>query len=277
MRRDNQKRIEDILRSRKKFAREAPPLRKTAEEGGCGVTGFIASVPVSGRHIFEPSVQMHNRGNGKGGGIAAVGLCARDLGVTQDILDTHYLLQIALIDPQARPEVEASSIAPVFDIHRAGPLATLDDYRQVKGLEVKPPDVWRYFVRVKKAVLDRFIAENHLQDVDPLKVEDEFIYQNTFGLNQKFYASLDQKKAFVLSHGRNIMILKIVGYAEMVAQYYRLEDFHAHGWIAHQRYPTRGRLWHPGGAHPFNGLDEALVHNGDFANYHAISEYLKQH
>ncbi|MDP2643904.1 MAG: hypothetical protein Q8P24_03105, partial [Desulfobacterales bacterium] len=147
----------------------------------------------------------------------------------------------------------------------------------VKGLEVKPPDVWRYFVRVKKAVLDRFIAENHLQDVDPLKAEDEFIYQNTFALNQKFYASLDQKKAFVLSHGRNIMILKIVGYAEMVAQYYRLEDFRAHGWIAHQRYPTRGRLWHPGGAHPFNGLDEALVHNGDFANYHAISEYLKQH
>ncbi len=36
-----------------------------AEEGGCGVTGFACSIPVSGRHIFEPSVQMHNRGNGK--------------------------------------------------------------------------------------------------------------------------------------------------------------------------------------------------------------------
>ena len=55
-----------------------------------------------------------------------------------------------------------------------------------------------------------------------------------------------------------------------------MEDFKAHGWIAHQRYPTRGRVWHPGGAHPFIGLDEALVHNGDFANYHAVSEYLKQ-
>jgi glutamate synthase domain-containing protein 3 len=47
-------------------------------------------------------------------------------------------------------------------------------------------------------------------------------------------------------------------------------------WIGHQRYPTRGRVWHPGGAHPFSGLDEALVHNGDFANYFGVVEYLRQ-
>ena len=73
-----------------------------------------------------------------------------------------------------------------------------------------------------------------------------------------------------------MMILKIVGYAEQVAQYYQLEDFKAHIWIAHQRYPTKGRVWHPGGAHPFIGMHEALVHNGDFANYHSVCEYLKQ-
>ena len=72
------------------------------------------------------------------------------------------------------------------------------------------------------------------------------------------------------------MILKIVGYAEQVAQYYKLEEFKAHIWIAHQRYPTKGRVWHPGGAHPFTGIDEALVHNGDFANYYSVTEYLKQ-
>ncbi len=105
---------------------------------------------------------------------------------------------------------------------------------------------------------------------------EEFVYQNTFKLNQTYYSSLGDKKAFVLSHGRNMMILKIVGYAEMVAQYYRLDDFKAHVWIAHQRYPTKGRVWHPGGAHPFIGLDEALVHNGDFANYYSVSEYLYQ-
>jgi len=269
--------IKKILSSRARLPHGDIPLKKSAEEGGCGVTGFISSIPVRGRHIYEPSVQMHNRGNGKGGGIAAVGLSAEDLGVTQEILDTHYLLQIALLDPQSRSDVEEFAIAPFFEVHKAERIPMVDDYREIEGLMVKPPDVWRYFVRVKQDVLDRFIDENTLQDLDHRKAEDEFIYQNSFRLNQKFYASLGEKQAFVLSHGRNIMILKIVGYAEQVTQYYCLEDFKAHGWIAHQRYPTKGRVWHPGGAHPFIGLDEALVHNGDFANYHAVSEYLKQH
>jgi len=267
--------IDQMIASRANLPHNNIAVQKTEEEGGCGVTGFIASVPVRGKHIFEPSVQMHNRGNGKGGGIAAVGLSADDLGVTQDVLDTHYLLQVALIDPDSRADVEASNIIPYLDIHKSEKIKTIDDYRDI-GLEVKPPDVWRYFVRVKKEELDKFIEKNKFYDMSIEKAEDEFIHQNTYMLNQKFYSSLGEKRAFVLSHGRNIMILKVVGYAEQVTQYYCLDDFRAHGWIAHQRYPTRGRLWHPGGAHPFIGMDEALVHNGDFANYHAISEYLKQ-
>jgi glutamate synthase domain-containing protein 1/glutamate synthase domain-containing protein 3 len=268
---------ERILVSRARLpAVEAAENKKAAEEGGCGVTGFIASVPVSGRHIMEPSVQMHNRGNGKGGGIAAVGLSASDLGVSQEVLDSHYLLQIALLDPSALGEIEAEFIKPYLDVHKAAEVPHMGDYREVKGLEVRPPDVMRYFVRVKPDVLKRFIAEHNLGDMDVHRAEDEFIHQNSFRLNQKYYSALVEKRAFVLSHGRDIMILKIVGYAEQVAQYYKLEDFKAHGWIAHQRYPTKGRVWHPGGAHPFIGMDEALVHNGDFANYYAITEYLKQ-
>lgn len=268
--------INRILAGRAKLPQGNVSSKKAAEEGGCGVTGFISSIPVGGRHIFEPSVQMHNRGNGKGGGIAAVGLSADSLGVTQDVLDTHYMLQIALLDPEARRDVEKMNIEPYLEISKAGKIPAVDDYRDIAGLEVRPPDVWRYFVRVKRDMLDRFIGDNGLQDIDPQKAEDEYIYRNTYLLNQAFYASLGEKKAFVLSHGRNLMILKIVGYAEQVAQYYLLDDFKAHGWIAHQRYPTKGRVWHPGGAHPFIGMDEALVHNGDFANYHAVCEYLKQ-
>ena len=268
---------DNILASRSRIPREGVRRQKSAEEGGCGVTGFIASIPVRGRHIYEPSVQMHNRGNGKGGGIAAVGLSADSLGVTQEVLDTHYMLQVALLDPEARPEVEAANIAPFLDLQKAEAIPTVDDYRDVAGLEVKPPDVWRYFARVKTDVLDRFVEENGLRDMDPRKAEDEFIFQNSMRINQSFYASLGEQRAFVLSHGRNMMILKIVGYAEKVVEYYLLDDFMAHGWIAHQRYPTKGRVWHPGGAHPFSGMDEALVHNGDFANYHAVCEYLKQH
>ena len=68
--------------------------QKAAEEGGCGVVGFAASVPVRGRHIFEPSIQMHNRGNGKGGGIAAAGFPPEQMGVDADTLRDDYILQL---------------------------------------------------------------------------------------------------------------------------------------------------------------------------------------
>ena len=65
---------EKILSSRSELGQQLPVLNSnTEEEGGCGVTGFICSIPVTGKNIFEPSVSVHNRGNGKGGGIGAVG------------------------------------------------------------------------------------------------------------------------------------------------------------------------------------------------------------
>ena len=71
--------------------------RKAEDEGGCGVVGFCCMKAVPGRHIYEPSRQMHNRGNGKGGGIAAVGLVPEQLGVSRQVLDEHYMLHIALL------------------------------------------------------------------------------------------------------------------------------------------------------------------------------------
>jgi glutamate synthase domain-containing protein 1/glutamate synthase domain-containing protein 3 len=275
---DNWIYTQKLINSRANLIRNLPelPLWKAEEEGGCGVTGFACSIPVNGRHIIEPSRQMHNRGNGKGGGIAAVGLSPENLGVSAQVLEEDYLLQVAFLDAASRPSVEHSFIGPFLEVHHSSRLPAVNDYREVAGLEAKPPDVYRYFVRVKKEILADFAAENQLGHMDSRRIEDEFIFQNSFRLNREFYASLGDKKAFVLSHGRNMMILKIVGYAEQAAQYYKLEDFQAHVWIAHQRYPTKGRVWHPGGAHPFIGMDEALVHNGDFANYHSVCEYLRQ-
>jgi glutamate synthase domain-containing protein 1/glutamate synthase domain-containing protein 3 len=267
-----------IVRSRAELLEGKPRVaeKRAADEGGCGVTGFACSIPVRGRHIYEPSVQMHNRGNGKGGGIAAAGLVAEDIGVSQEVLDSHYLLQIALLDPKAREEVEEAYVSPYFDVALSTHMGTIDDYHDVPGLEVKPPDVQRYLLRVKPAALSEFAERNGLADLPSREVEDEFVYRNSARLNESFYASLGEQRAFVLSHGRNLVVFKIVGYAEQIVQYYRLEDLRAHVWIAHQRYPTKGRVWHPGGAHPFVGLNEALVHNGDFANYHSVAEYLLQ-
>jgi glutamate synthase domain-containing protein 1/glutamate synthase domain-containing protein 3 len=267
---------EKILYSRTDLYKQTPvPAPNTEEEGGCGVTGFICSIPVTGKNIFEPSLQMHNRGNGKGGGIGAVGFIPEALGVSRQVLDEDYMFHIALLDTSVADELENSFIKPYFKIDKSEKLATLEDYRSI-GLDVKPPDIMRYFVRVKDHVLDKFISENHFISLERRDAEDEFVYQNSFKINKQYYASLGEKKAFVMSHGRNMMILKIVGYAENVVRYYKLDDFKAYAWLAHQRYPTRGRVWHPGGCHPFSALNEALVHNGDFANYQAVYEYLKQ-
>jgi glutamate synthase domain-containing protein 1/glutamate synthase domain-containing protein 3 len=268
---------ERLLASRSRiYSGQEPALPERAAEGGCGVTGFACTVPVGGRFIYKPSVQMQNRGNGKGGGIAAVGLVPEELGVSREVLDSHYLLQIALLDPTCRRELEKQFILPQFDVAESTSQAHIDDHRDIPGLEVRPPDIHRYVVRVKPEVLETFATESGLSALAPRELEDEFVWRNSYRLNDAFYASLGEKRAFVLSHGKNLLVFKLVGFAEQNVQYYQLDGFKAHVWIAHQRYPTKGRVWHPGGAHPFVGVNEALVHNGDFANYHSVCEYLRQ-
>jgi glutamate synthase domain-containing protein 1/glutamate synthase domain-containing protein 3 len=268
---------ERLLATRSRIYRgPQQPLIKAAEEGGCGVTGFACTVPLAGRFIYEPSVQMQNRGNGKGGGIAAVGLVPEQMGVSREVLDNYYLLQIALLDPTCHADLERSYVLPNFEVAVSSRLPHIDDYRDIAGLEVRPPDVHRYIVRTKQEVLKKFAAESGLENLAPRDLEDEFIWRNSYRLNDEFYASLGEKRAFVMSHGRDLLVFKLVGYAEQNVEYYQLQDFKAHAWIAHQRYPTKGRVWHPGGTHPFVGLNEALVHNGDFANYYSVCEYLRQ-
>ena len=263
-----------IIESRKHLVNGLGLQRKVEAEGGCGVVGAACTVPISGRHFLTALLQMKNRGNGKGGGIAVLGLSPERMGVSREILQEDYLLQIAYLDPTASKAVEDEFIYPNLRVDAADWLATVDDYKSIPRLEVRPPDVRRYFCRVKEGILRRFMQEHEL--TDNRTAEDEFIYQNSYALNKKFYASLGEKKAFVLSHGKDMMVLKIVGWGDQVIRYYKLEDFGAHIWIGHHRYPTKGRVWHPGGAHPFVGVHEALVHNGDFSNYHSICEYLAQ-
>ena len=121
-------------------------------------------------------------------------------------------------------------------------IPTVDDYRDVPLLEVRPPGRGP-LLRPRQARRARALRRGEgagrggLSERD---VEDEFVYQNSIALNNQFYASLGDKRAFVLSHARNLMILKIVGFAEAAVQYYRMPDTRAHVWIAHQRYPDQG-------------------------------------
>jgi glutamate synthase domain-containing protein 1/glutamate synthase domain-containing protein 3 len=259
--------------------RALPPAAaggEEAAEGGCGVIGLAASVPVAGRHLLSALAQMANRGNGKGGGIAAVGLDPADFGVARATLENDYLLAIALLDPAARAALERDHLAPVYEIHHALRLPSLPDCRALPRLEIEPPEVRIYFVRARPDALARFLAEEQLDPRAADRAEDELVWRTSFALDAACYAATGEKRAFVLSHAKNLLVLKAVGYADDVVRYYRLEDLRARVWIGHHRYPTKGRVWHPGGAHPFVGLHEALVHNGDFANYASIASYLAE-
>ncbi len=268
--------MKKIIESRKKIVEGLHiPTESVEGEGGCGVVGFACTTQVEGRHLLAALRQMTNRGNGKGGGIAAVGLDPSFFNTSLETLESHYLLAIAFLDLNVKEELENEFIASKFDIASQGVFPELDDFSSI-GLEIKPPTVHYYLVKPKTSALDIFVSDNDLSKLPKSDIEDEFVYQNSFLLNKRYYSSLGEKKAFVLSHGKNLLVLKIVGYANQVIEYYKMENFKAHVWIGHHRYPTKGTVWHPGGAHPFIGLNEALVHNGDFANYHSVAEYLAQ-
>ncbi|MFP3852955.1 MAG: glutamate synthase [Anaerolineales bacterium] len=244
-----------------------------AAEGGCGVIGMASSVPVAGRHLLQSLRQMRNRGNGKGGGAAIVGLEPGSLGLSIEQLRDCYLLTIAYLDEAVQSRVEKDCIEPGFTVEKTYTFP-MDP---PAGLEPAPPKVVTYASRVRPSILDSFAEEHGLTGADRVAVEEEWVYQNTYQLNNAFYASLGEQQAFVLSHGKDTLSLKMVAYGDDVIETYHLDDLKAHVWIGHHRYPTKGRVWHPGGAHPFTGMHEALVHNGDFANYASVRSYLAQH
>lgn len=268
---------EALLQSRASLSegRRTRSNEKSEAEGGCGVIGISSSAQIPARHLLQALTQMRNRGNNKGGGIAAVGLVPEQFGVSPDVLENDYLLGVAYLDAEARESVEEKYIRSTFHIDHIHEVPTVADMSEIPALEVRPPDVVLYFVRPKDEMLEAFRHQDGLSEAPREKAEAELVYQNSYRLNRQYYAG-ETSQAFVLSHGKNLLVLKMVGYGDDVIRYYRLEDVAAHVWIGHHRYPTKGRVWHPGGAHPFVGLHEALVHNGDFANYASICEYLAQ-
>jgi len=103
------------------------------------------------------------------------------------------MLHIALLDPAVAQEIE-NPISSRMLIDKFEKLDTIDDYKSI-GLEVKPRDIMRYFVRVKNDVLDKFITDENFKSLDRRDAEDEFVYQNSFKINKQYYASLGEKKA----------------------------------------------------------------------------------
>ena len=246
----------------------APPLL-AADPAGGALVGVASTLPLSGRPVIEALARLRWRGNGRGGGVALAGCFPQ--------LPDQYALNIALcaarLREQAhlRAEVERAFVTPYFDIFEAEFQPEAGDYRQLPGLAAEPPLVVRYFVRVKVPLLIDFAARNNLADLR--QAEDEFVSRHAARLNRTYYPGPDEGRAFVLSHGRDMIVLKAIGCAEDVARYYRLETFRAHVWLGQQTYAT---CTHVGGSGPFAARDEALAFCGRIANYHALATFARQ-
>lgn len=196
----------------------------------------------SGEGIIRAIANMHDRGNGLGGGFAIYGLYP-------EYADC-YAFHIMYTSPQGQRETEAflkDRFTVIYDEEvptRATPAI------------VNPPLVWRYFLE-----MDQHKPEESSQDT--------YVVESVMEINTKLTDS------FVFSSGKDMAVFKGVGYPEEIAYYFCLEQYEGYLWTAHGRFPTNTPGWW-GGAHPFSILDLTVVHNGEISSYGTNKSYLEQ-
>ena len=212
---------------------------------GCGLSGLMSLTGerVDGRAIRQSIGLLHDRSNGLGGGFAAYG-------IYPDHKD-HFALHMMYYTVEAQDRTEAV-LEEAFDVAHDERIAT----RPHPNI-VDPPALMRYFV----------LPRPHQLQESGLPVE-EYVLRHVMHINA------DVEEAYVFSSGKNMGAFKAVGYAEDIADFFRLEEYQAYIWIAHGRFPTNTPGWWAG-AHPFSLLDWAVVHNGEISSYGINRRYLE--
>ena len=212
---------------------------------GCGLSGLMSLTGerVDGRAIRHSIGLLHDRSNGLGGGFAAYG-------IYPDHKD-HFALHMMYYTVEAQDRTEAV-LEEAFDVAHDERIAT----RPHPNI-VDPPALMRYFV----------LPRPHQLQESGLPVE-EYVLRHVMHINA------DVEEAYVFSSGKNMGAFKAVGYAEDIADFFRLEEYQAYIWIAHGRFPTNTPGWWAG-AHPFSLLDWAVVHNGEISSYGINRRYLE--
>ena len=157
--------------------------------------------------------------------------------------------------------------------------------------EKDPGDIYRFFVRVRREELHRFIEKKLLMDPiwPPLQMryrdltlknysankeflreaEDEYIYQLARKVTKENYVDHPQKKAAVLSCGKNSGCWKSDGSHIP----WELPDAPVN--IIHRRLAT-GSVVDQMNSHPFSELHTALTHNGETTNYRTMLNRVTQ-
>jgi len=209
----------------------------------CSIFGMMdtAGKRFSGEGVIKAIANMHDRGNGLGGGFAIYGLYPQHA--------DHYAFHIIYLSQKGKEEVEAF-LKQRFHIAADEEVPT----RPTPAI-ANPPLVRRYFLEVDPQQCN---GQSH----------DDYVVERVMEINTGF------EDAFVFSSGKDMAVFKGVGYPEEIAQYFCLEHYEGYLWTAHGRFPTNTRGWW-GGAHPFNILDWTVVHNGEISSYGINRRYLE--
>lgn len=195
----------------------------------------------SGHDVIAAIANMHDRGNGLGGGFAVYG-CYPEFA-------DWYALHVMYMEYGVREDVEGY-LRGHFRLHLAEEIPT-----RASAAVGDPPQLWRYFVSCEETA-----------DAGP--APDDYVVQQVMRVNTRF------PHAFIFSSGRNMGVFKGLGYPEDVAEFYGLDDYRGYIWTAHGRFPTNTPGWWCG-AHPFSILDWTVVHNGEISSYGINRRYLE--
>jgi glutamate synthase domain-containing protein 1 len=218
-------------------------MMQCREISGCGLSGIISRSRelIPGEDIITSIVHQRERGNNLGAGYAGYGIYPR--------FPDSYAIHIMYDDEHSKEETE-NYLRRRFHIEHFEDIPT----RRVPAIQ-DPPTLFRYFV---KPVEIPGVETSH----------DDLVMRSVMEINEGIPG------AFVFSSGKNMGAFKGVGGPEEIAEFFRIEEYSAHQWIAHTRFPTNTPGWW-GGAHPFTLLDWAVVHNGEISSYGINKRYLE--
>jgi glutamate synthase domain-containing protein 1 len=218
---------------------------ETRISSGCAISGIIdkKGKRFNGKEIVKSIALMHDRSNGLGGGFAAYGIYPQ----YKDLYAFHVFYDNSIIKTQVE-----DFISKHFEIVSSGNIPT----RRVEGVETNQL-IWRYFLKsIPYLAQEKFIDEA------------EFTARCVIEINKNY------KGAYIFSSGKNMGAFKGVGYPEDIGAFFMLEDYEAHAWTAHGRFPTNTPGWW-GGAHPFTMLNWSVVHNGEISSYDANRRFVE--
>ena len=223
-----------------------PNYPNEKEISGCAISGIMSESgrAFSGSQIVDSIANMHERSNGLGGGFAAYGIYPER--------SEHYAFHLMCADEQSRRSAE-EVLERRCVVHDSESIPT----RAVDNITNRPV-LHRYFVDVSKAEAEKNYEVS----------EKDLIVRVVMEINSEV------DDAYVFSSGKNMGIFKGVGYPEDIGRFYRLDEYDAHIWTAHGRFPTNTTGWW-GGAHPFGLLDWSVVHNGEISSYGINRRYLE--